>query len=142
MYVRASTKFFPSSSSPTFRAVQRQPVATKSLAARRKYVRQVASLISVCLLFALVCVWVRIQVIQLGYEVSKMRKETSDMRELKNILESEVETLKAPARIETAAREVFGMRLPQSNEIHYVGVGSVAEEGKEKTNGSENKTSE
>lgn len=102
-------------------AVRHQPVATKSAAQRGRYVRYVLSLIGAGLFLALVFVWVRVQVIQLGYEVSKIRKETRDLTELKNKLRSEVGALKSPARIETIAREQYGMRLPQTSEVVIVG---------------------
>lgn len=105
---------------PTFSAVRRQPVAPKSAAVRRRHIRHVATLVAVAIVFSLLFVWVRIQVIQLGYEVSRLRRETTELAEQKNRLEAEVAILKAPSRLETIAKERFGMRLPQGNEIVFV----------------------
>lgn len=105
---------------PTFSAVRHQPVATKSAAVRRRYVRQLTTLIGIGVVLALISVWVRIQVIQLGYEMSRLRKETSELKEQKNRLKAEVAMLKVPSRIEVIARERFGMRFPQSQEIVIV----------------------
>lgn len=108
---------------PMFSAVRRQPVAPKSLAVRRRYIGHVAILIAMGILFSLAYVWIRIQAIQLGYEVSRVRKEVSDLSEQKSRLEAEVETLKSPTRIEVIAREKYGMRLPLTNEVVVVGEG-------------------
>ena len=112
---------------PTFSAVRHQPVAPKSAAVKRRHVRQISILLGAGVVIALLFVWVRIQVIQLGYEVSKIRKETTELREQKNRLEAEIAELKSPSRIEAIAKERFGMRLPQSNEIVTVGAGGAGE---------------
>lgn len=111
---------FSSSLASTFSAVRRQPIATKSAALRRRYIRHVAILATVGVLAALTYVWIRIQVIQLGYEVSRLRKETTDLKEERNLIKAEVEALKSPSRLEVIARERFGMRLPQGDEIVFV----------------------
>lgn len=105
---------------PAFSAVRHQPMAPKSLAVRRRYVRQVAVLAALGVILALLYVWIRIQVIHLGYEVSRIRKETVELREQREILEAHVASLKAPARIESIARERFGMRLPRTDEVVIV----------------------
>lgn len=109
---------------PTFSAVRHQPVAPKSAAVGRRHIRHVSMLVAVAVVFMLAFVWIRIRVIQLGYEVSKIRKETSELRQQKNRLEAEVEALKSPSRIEVIAKERFGMRLPQYGEIVSVGPGA------------------
>lgn len=109
---------------PTFSAVRHQPVAPKSAAVGRRHIRHVSMLVAVAVVFMLAFVWIRIRVIQLGYEVSKIRKETSELRQQKNRLEAEVEALKSPSRIEVIANERFGMRLPQYGEIVSVGPGA------------------
>lgn len=105
---------------PGFSAVRHQPVGPKSAAARRRHVKQVIMLAVLGVVLALLYVWIRIQVIHLGYEVSKIRKETQELSEQKGLLEAQVETLKAPMRIELVAREKFGMRLPQTDEVVIV----------------------
>lgn len=114
-----ATTTFPAR--PAFSAVRHQPVADKPAAVRRRHIRHVSLLVAVGVIFALLFVWIRIQVIQLGYEVSRIRKETRDLREQKSRLEAEVESLKDPSRLAAIAQERFGMRLPQSDEIVIVG---------------------
>lgn len=109
-----------SKSIPIFSAVRHQPVARKSAAVRLRYVRHVATLMAIGVVLMLFYVWIRIQVISLGYEVSRIRKETTDLKEQKSLLEAEVLSLKVPARLEGIAVERFGMRLPQSDEVVLV----------------------
>lgn len=101
-------------------AVRRQPVARKSVALRRRYIRHGVWLLALGVAMALLFVWVRIEVIQLGYEVSRLRKETRDLTEQRNQLEAKVASLKSPDRLMRIASQRFGMRLPQGDEIVFV----------------------
>lgn len=105
---------------PTLSVVRHQPVATKSAAVRRRFIRRMAAVSGIGVFVALVYVWIRVQVIQQGYETSRIRKETAELAEQKNLLEADVGILKSPARIETIARGQFGMRLPMSGEVIIV----------------------
>lgn len=106
---------------PVFSAVRHQPVARRPAAARRRHVKRIALIVALCVLMAFVYAWIRIQVIQMGYEVSRIRKETNDLKQQKQLLEADVGVLKSPARIEKIAKDDFGMRLPQSDEVVIVG---------------------
>ncbi|MFA4873766.1 MAG: cell division protein FtsL [bacterium] len=101
-------------------AVRRQPIAPKSAAVSRRYLRQALSLLGICVVLALLYVWARIQVIQLGYEVSRIRKETTDLAQQRDILEAEVAVQKSPERLSKVAAERFGMRLPNGDEVVIV----------------------
>jgi cell division protein FtsL len=111
---------YSASSIPVFSAVRQQPVAKRNIEVRRRYIGQVMMLIFIIIGAALIFVWTRIQVIQLGYEVSKLRKETTDLLEQKAKLEAEVAALRAPQRLEGYATSLFGMRLPLGDEIVIV----------------------
>lgn len=106
---------------PMANVVRRQPVARKSAAVRRRYIRRGIWLLVLGIAMALLFVWVRIEVIQLGYEVSRLRKETRDLTEQRNLLGAKVASLKSPDRLMRIARQRFGMRLPQGGEIVFVG---------------------
>lgn len=105
---------------PVFSAVKRQPVAGKSASLRRRHIQQGVVLLAVAVAMAITYVWTRIQMIQLGYEVTRIRKEVSDLADQKNLLGAEVASLKSPDRLERIAREHFGMRLPMADEIVYL----------------------
>ena len=105
---------------PMAGAVRRQPLARKSAALRKRYIRRGVWLLALGVAMALMFVWVRVQVIQLGYEVSRLRKETRDLTEQRNQLGAKVASLKSPNRLMRIASQRFGMRLPQGNEIVFV----------------------
>jgi len=98
-------------------AVRSQPIATKTAVATRRYLRQAFSLLACVMLIALLFVWTRIQVIQLGYEVSRVRKEVTDLMRQRDMLQSEIGQLKTPDRLSKVAAERFGMRLPMGDEV-------------------------
>jgi cell division protein FtsL len=105
---------------PALGAVRRQPIAKKSASVRRRRIRQGVWLLLLGVMLALMFVWVRMQVVHLGYDVSRMIKATRDLSEQRNRLDAEVETLKTADRLSTIAVDRFGMRLPMSDEIVYV----------------------
>jgi len=98
-------------------AVRSQPIATKTAVATRRYLRQSFSLLACGMLVALLFVWTRIQVIQLGYEVSRVRKEVTDLMRQRDLLQSEIAQLKALDRLSKIAADRFGMRLPMGDEV-------------------------
>lgn len=62
-------------------------------------------------------VWSRIQVIQLGYEISNALKEEKKLIETNKRLRLEVATLKSYARIEKIAVEELGMKKPKPDGV-------------------------
>lgn len=98
-------------------AVRSQPIATKTAIATRRYLRQALSLLAVGMLVALLFVWARIQVIQLGYEVSRVRKDVTELADQRDTLQAEIAELRTPERLTKVASERFGMRLPMGDEV-------------------------
>lgn len=101
----------------TANTVRRQHVAGKLVVLRNKRVKSYCILIMLVLCASLIYVWARVKVVQQGYEVSRLNKETEELSKQKSLLESEIAALKSPQRLETVARDHFGMRLPQGDEI-------------------------
>lgn len=62
-------------------------------------------------------VWSRIQVIQLGYEISNALKEERTLNGLNKKLRLEIATLKSYARIEKLAAEELGMAKPRPDQV-------------------------
>jgi cell division protein FtsL len=62
-------------------------------------------------------VWSRIQVIQLGYEVSSALKEERALGEANKKLRLEIATLKSYTRIERFATEELGMSKPSPDQV-------------------------
>jgi cell division protein FtsL len=100
--------------------VRRQHVAGKSILLRNRRIKFYCLVLFVILCSLLVYVWTRIKVVQQGYELSRLTKETDELVGQKSRLESEVATLKSPQRLEVIARDYFGMRLPHGDEIVLV----------------------
>ena len=66
---------------------------------------------------ALFYVWTRIQVIQLGYEISSTLKGERTLEETNKKLRVEIATLKSYARIERLATEELGMSKPRPDQV-------------------------
>ena len=62
-------------------------------------------------------VWSRIQVIQLGYEISNAMKEERALTENNKKLRVEIATLKSYARIEKLAVEELRMAKPKPDQV-------------------------
>ena len=62
-------------------------------------------------------VWSRIQVIQLGYEISSALKEGRALVETNKKLRLEIATLKSYARVEKIAAEELGMSKPRADQV-------------------------
>lgn len=62
-------------------------------------------------------VWSRVQVIQLGYEISSALKEGKKLLETNRKLRLEIATLKSYARIEKLATEELKMSKPKPDQV-------------------------
>ncbi len=100
--------------------VKRQHVSHKEVMLRNRRVRFFSVVMIIIMVLALVYVWTRIQVVQLGYDVSSLTSEVKKLSQEKSILQSEVARLKSPARLDKIARTKLGMRQPFGDEIIFV----------------------
>jgi cell division protein FtsL len=66
---------------------------------------------------ALLLVWVRLQVVHAGYELSTARRLAHRLEQEQRELEIEVATLTSPRRLEQVARERLGMGPPTPGQI-------------------------
>ncbi len=66
---------------------------------------------------ALLLVWVRLQVVNGGYELSTARHLAHRLEQEQRELEIEIATLTSPRRLETLARERLGMTPPAPGQI-------------------------
>jgi cell division protein FtsL len=93
----------------------------------RKRTKRIAIKSNLLLLFALLLliliggslfyVWSRIQVIQLGYEISNAMKEGRALTENNKKLRVEIAALKSYARIEKLATEELRMAKPKPDQV-------------------------
>jgi len=102
-------------------AVRRQHVARKSVVIRNRHMRRVFLFLFLAATLALSYVWTRVQVIQQGYEISRLHKSVAGLEHDAAQLQAEIARLKSPDRLELIARTYFEMRSPKANEIFFVG---------------------
>lgn len=97
-----------------------QGISTKAVAERNKLIKKVVILSVVIVVSALFCVWSRVQIVQIGYEVSNLQKEEAELAKKMNHLKIEVERLKSPAVLQKMAGKILNMYPPSSEEIVFV----------------------
>lgn len=97
-----------------------QGIASKAQAERNKLIVKVAVLLIVILASALFCVWSRVRIVQMGYEVSNLQKNADELSKKFSHLNVEVERLKSPQRLGKVASEFLNMHPPSNNEIVFV----------------------
>lgn len=84
--------------------------------------------LSVATLAALAHVWVRLQVIAVGYDLSRETKLRHDLAEMNQRLSLELRTRTDLALVERAARETLHMTPPDPRTIRVVSVPTVPSE--------------
>jgi hypothetical protein len=87
---------------------------------------------TVCLLFYL---GVRVESIQLGYELGRSQAELARLREVERVLELELSAHQTPERIDLVGRTLFGMEEPSPERVFSAGedpvVGTAENDGEE-----------
>jgi cell division protein FtsL len=90
----------------------------KPRAAAKRSKLLLVTLFILCLIVAsLFYVWSRVQVIQLGYEISSALKEEKKITESNKRLKLEIATLKSYSRIEKLAVEELKMAKPAADQV-------------------------
>lgn len=101
-----------------------QGVGSKAVAVRNRLVRRGIILLITITLSALFCVWSRVRIVQMGYEVSSLQTEAKELDKKVNHLSVEVERLRSPTRLQKVATKILGMHPPTSEEIVFIKEGS------------------
>ena len=65
-------------------------------------------------------VWSRIQVTQLGYQISQASNKQTQLLQINNQLKIEEASLKSPARIESIARNELGLINPEPKQKVFI----------------------
>jgi cell division protein FtsL len=97
-----------------------QGVSAKSAAERTRLIKKIVILLLVVMVSVLFCVWSRVRVVQMGYEISGLQKEEVELSKKMNHLKLEVERLKSPARLQKVASKILKMHQPTSEDIVFV----------------------
>ena len=84
---------------------------------QRRLAREIAAWAALALAVALLLVWVRLQVVRTGYELSAARRLEHRLEQEQRELELEFATLTSPRRLEKLARVRLGMRPPAPGQV-------------------------
>ena len=76
----------------------------------------VGSLIFVGLFY----VWTRMQLVQIGYEIAALEKESKALKKRKEELQLEVASLQSPQELEKKARKQAGLVFPDIGKVVHV----------------------
>jgi cell division protein FtsL len=93
---------------------ERPPLLARVM--RRLLVRRLLGLGGLLMIACMAHVWLRLQVIRLGYDLSAARAMQLRLEHERRELEIELATLRDPARIERAARRL-GMTVPRAGQV-------------------------
>lgn len=87
---------------------------------QRLYVRSLIAVLAVLLLAGMAQVWVHLQVIQVGYQLSLANQKRQALTDLSQRLSIELRTRSDLALVERAARERLQMTPPDPRQIRRV----------------------
>ncbi len=99
------------------RMLQKQGVGAKATAVQNKFVKRWVFWLLFITALALFYVWSRVQVVQLGYEISALQRTNDELSKQVSMLEVEIANLKSPARLENIAKTKLFMQPPASDQI-------------------------
>jgi cell division protein FtsL len=71
---------------------------------------------------------IRVQAVQLGYELGRAHAHVGRLREVRRVLELEIASHKTPERVDFVARTLLGMEAPSENRIFPGGPMPTVEE--------------
>ena len=100
--------------------LSKQGVGQRAQALRNKLIKNMAVVLIVITLSALFCVWSRVRIVQMGYEITILQREASELSKEMSHLELEMKRLKSPGHLQNMAVGVLKMHPPTSDEIIFV----------------------
>ncbi len=80
----------------------------------------VALTASAVLVVGIFCVWSRMQLVQIGYEISRLEKTNKELQKRRRELILEHSSLQSPAELERKARGPAGLVFPSIDRIVHV----------------------
>lgn len=99
-----------------FTVAKRESRVRGTRAGRRRYV-WTAFLTATLIGLVLVHVWLRLQVVQVGYVLSTSSKLQNRLEQENRELKIELATMTSPERLESLARRRLGLRLPEKGQV-------------------------
>src|SRR5262249_9503117 len=101
---------------PSFAWFRPANIAAAASADVRALVVWLSLIVTCCVAIGLLYVWMRLQVRDLGYELSATREVIERLRQEAHELNMEAASLDAPARLEQVARGRLGMAPPEKGQ--------------------------
>ncbi|MBT3350766.1 MAG: septum formation initiator family protein [Nitrospinaceae bacterium] len=83
-------------------------------------VSRVAMIVGSLAVSALALAWPHLEMVEIGYEVARLKNERDVMAQERRVLRVEIAALRQLDRVETIARNKLGMVFPRPNQIVYV----------------------
>ncbi len=97
--------------------VGRERPARKGRAGRRKNIFLIVALAVGLIGLVWLHVWLRLQVVQMGYVLSTTSKLQSRLEQENRELKIELATMTSPDRLESLARRRLGLRQPEKGQV-------------------------
>lgn len=101
-------------------SVRRQRAFTKTDLLKTKFLFRLLFLVAFMAILSLFYIWSRVQIVEYGYEINRLRIDNRVLMEEGKKLNVEISTLKSPQRIESLAQEKLGMTTPSKEQIIFV----------------------
>jgi cell division protein FtsL len=86
--------------------------------------KTLAGMSIVAMLLLLFCVWERVEIVRVGYQIEHLKKQKVQLQRERDELRVRVSSLLAPERIARAAAEELGMEAPKPGQVVLVKVDS------------------
>lgn len=84
--------------------------------------KTLAGMTVVGLLLLLLCVWERVDIVRVGYQIEQLKKQKVQLQRERDELRVKVSSMTAPERIARAATEKLGMGPPEQGQVVLVKV--------------------
>jgi cell division protein FtsL len=78
-----------------------------------------ATLVAAILFVGLFYVWTRMQLVQIGYEISTLETKSNDLKNRKRELQLEIASLQSPKELEAKASKL-GLTMPAIDKVVHV----------------------
>lgn len=100
-----------------FNSPKKEPAYPTSRQQRRRHLRVISLLVLGLLGMALLHVWLRLQVVHMGYVLSTTSKLQNRLEQENRELKVELATLTSPDHLEAMARKRLGLRPPEKGQV-------------------------
>jgi cell division protein FtsL len=74
-------------------------------------------LLSIVTLITASFVWVRLKIVSISYDINSLHKKENELKESNQTLQTKINTLKSPERLEKIAKLYFNMNQPKPHQI-------------------------